>query len=143
MDEGLLKVIGKGSKERIVPIGLSAQRALQRYLFRYRPTPSHLGLDRVFLSIHGTPLTENSIKLVFTRLAKRSGVPRLHAHLLRHTFATRFLINGGDVFTLQQILRHSTLEMVRHYVTLASNHVAIQHQRFSPLDRLDLPRRWP
>ncbi len=141
VDEGLLKVMGKGSKERIVPIGLTAQRALQRYLFRCRPTPRHLGLDKVFLSIHGTPLTENSIKLVFTRLARRSGVPRLHAHLLRHTFATRFLINGGDVFTLQQILGHSTLEMVRHYVTLASNHVAIQHQRFSPLDRLDLPRR--
>jgi integrase/recombinase XerC/integrase/recombinase XerD len=141
MDEGLLKVMGKGSKERIVPIGSNAQRALQRYLFRYRPASRHPGLDRVFLSIHGTPLTENSIKFVFTRLAKRSGVPRLHAHLLRHTFATRFLINGGDVFTLQQILGHSTLEMVRHYVTLASNHVAIQHQRFSPLDRLDLPRR--
>ena len=141
MDEGLLKVMGKGSKERIVPIGLNAQRSLQRYLFRYRPAPRHAGLDRVFLSIHGTPLTENSIKLVFTRLAKRSGVPRLHAHLLRHTFATRFLINGGDVFTLQQILGHSTLEMVRHYVTLASNQVAIQHRRFSPLDRLDLPRR--
>ena len=85
LDEGLLRVMGKGSKERIVPIGLNAQRALQRYLFRYRPAPRHPGLDRVFLSIHGTPLTENSIKLVFTRLAKRSGVPRLHAHLLRHT----------------------------------------------------------
>ena len=78
------------------------------------------------------------MKLTFARLARRSGVYRLHAHLCRHTFATIFLINGGDVFTLQQILGHSTLEMVRHYVSLASNQVVIQHQRFSPLDRLDL-----
>jgi site-specific recombinase XerD len=138
MNDGLLKVMGKGKKERIVPMGSNAQRALQRYLFRNRPKPAHSGIENVFLSVHGVPLTDNSVKLVFSRLAKRSGVGRLHAHLCRHTFATRFLINGGDVFTLQQILGHSTLEMVRHYVNLASNHVAIQHQRFSPLDRLNL-----
>ncbi len=138
MDEGLLKVMGKGKKERIVPMGSNAQRALQRYLFRYRPKPLHLGINNAFLSVLGKPLTENSIKLIFSRLAKKSGVSRLHAHLCRHTFATRFLINGGDVFTLQQILGHSTLEMVSHYVNLAANHVAIQHQRFSPLDRLNI-----
>jgi len=138
MDEGFLKVMGKGKKERIVPIGSNAQRALQRYLFRYRPNPTLSRTDNVFLSIHGDPLTENSIKLMFARLAQRSGIKRLHAHLCRHTFATWFLINGGDVSTLQQILGHSTLEMVRHYVNLASNQVAIQHQRFSPLDRLNI-----
>jgi site-specific recombinase XerD len=140
MNEGVLKVIGKGKKERIVPMGSNAQRALQRYLFRYRPKPIHAGIYYVFLSVMGKPLTENSIKLIFSRLAKKSGVVRFHAHLCRHTFATRFLINGGDVFTLQQILGHSTLEMVRHYVNLASNHVAIQHQKYSPLDRLNLKK---
>ena len=138
IDEGLLKVMGKGKKERIVPMGSNAQRALQRYLFRYRPKPLHLGISNAFLSVLGKPLTENGIKLMFARLAKKSSVTRLHAHLCRHTFATRFLINGGDVFTLQQILGHSTLEMVSRYVNLAANHVAIQHQRFSPLDRLNL-----
>jgi len=138
MDEGYLKVMGKGKKERIVPIGNNAQRALQRYLFRFRPKPFNPVTNNVFLSHSSSPLTENSMKLVFSRLAKRSGVCRLHAHLCRHTFATRFLINGGDVFSLQQILGHSTLEMVRHYVNLASSHVTIQHQKFSPLDRLNL-----
>ncbi len=140
MDEGYLKVMGKGKKERIVPIGNNAQRALQRYLFRFRPKPNNPVTDNVFLSISSQPLTENSMKLMFTRLAKRSGVHRLHAHLCRHTFATRFLINGGDVFSLQQILGHSTLEMVRNYVNLASSHIAIQHQKFSPLDRLNLKK---
>ncbi|MFC2016777.1 tyrosine-type recombinase/integrase [Chloroflexota bacterium] len=138
MDEGYLKVMGKGKKERIVPIGNNAQKVLQRYLFRFRPKPTNPVTDNVFLSVSSKALTENSMKLMFTRLSKRSGVYRLHAHLCRHTFATRFLINGGDVFSLQQILGHSTLEMVRHYVNLASSHIAIQHQKFSPLDRLNL-----
>jgi integrase/recombinase XerC/integrase/recombinase XerD len=138
MNEGFIKVNGKGNRERMVPIGSSAQRILQRYMFRYRSKPANATIDNVFLTSEGSPLSENSVKLMFARLAKRSGVSRLHAHLCRHTFATRFLINGGDVFTLQQILGHSTIEMVRHYVNLASNHVAIQHQRYSPLDRLNL-----
>jgi len=138
INEGFLKVMGKGKKERIVPIGSNAQRALQRYLFRYRPKAANAVIDNLFLSSTGRPLTENSVKLMFARLAKRAGVYRLHAHLCRHTFATMFLINGGDVFTLQQILGHSTLEMVRHYVNLASNQIAVQHQKFSPLDRLNL-----
>ena len=123
-----------------MPFGSSAQRSLQRYLFRFRPEPMHPGIRNVFLSIHGAPLSENGAKLMFARLARRSGVFRLHAHLCRHTFATRFLINGGDVFTLQQILGHSTLAMVGRYVNLASSHIAIQHQRFSPLDRVNLRR---
>ena len=138
MDEGYLKVMGKGKKERIVPLGNNAQKALQRYSFRFRPKPNNPIINNLFLSQSSKPLTENCMKLMFTRLAKRSGVYRLHAHLCRHTFATRFLINGGDVFSLQQILGHSTLEMVRHYVNLASSHITIQHQKFSPLDRLDL-----
>ena len=140
INEGWLKIMGKGKKERIVPIGSSVQRALQRYLFRYRPKPAHQGIDSVFLTTDGTPLTSNSLKLMFARLAERSGVHRLHAHLCRHTFATRFLINGGDVFTLQRILGRSTLEMVRHYVNLVSSHITIQHQKYSPLDCLNLRR---
>jgi site-specific recombinase XerD len=138
--EGFLKVMGKGKKERIVPIGNSAQKALQRYIVRYRARPAYAGIENVFLSAQGIPLTGNSMKLAFARLAQRSGVRRLHAHLCRHTFATRFLTNGGDVFTLQQILGHSTLEMVRHYLSLATSDIIINHRRCSPLDRLNLHR---
>jgi integrase/recombinase XerC/integrase/recombinase XerD len=101
LDQRVLKLTGKGQKERIVPIGNSAQRSLQKYLFRYRQEPAHAGIDNVFLSTSGTPFTENRVKLVFNRMARRSGVIRLHAHLCRHTFATRFLINGGDVFDVR------------------------------------------
>jgi len=81
LDKGFLKVIGKGNKERIVPIGSNAQKALQKYLFRYRPKKVNPTISNVFLSVQGKPLSINSAKLMFARLAKTSGVSRLHAHL--------------------------------------------------------------
>jgi site-specific recombinase XerD len=141
MDEGFVRVLGKGNKQRLVPVGTNAQKALQKYLFRFRPNPASTETNNVFLSANGYPLTVNSMKLMFSKLALRSRVPRLHAHLCRHTFATRYLTNGGNVFALQQILGHSTLDMVKNYVDLAASHVAFEHHRFSPLDRFNLDKR--
>jgi len=140
LEAGWLKVLGKGSKERIVPFGAAAQRALWRYAHHYRPEP--LGPDvYFFLTLDGRPLGTSGLTSTVKRIATRSGVPRLHPHLCRHTFATRYLINGGDVFSLQQILGHTTLEMVRRYVNLASAHVAVQHRKFSPMDQIAGSRR--
>ena len=136
LEECYVKVMGKGQKERIVPFGSSAQKALMKYIFHFRLEP--LTDDRVFLNLDGRPMTEAGLKLMVQRLGRVSGVPRLHAHLLRHTFAVNYLMNGGDVFTLQQILGHTTLEMVRHYINLANAHVMTQHKRFSPVDRMNL-----
>jgi len=136
MNEGLMKVMGKGKKERIVPIGNNAQRALERYFFRYRPEPAHKGLDNVFLSINGNPLTENGIKLMFARLARRAGVNRLHAHLCRHTFAINYLLNGGDIYSLKEILGHNTLEMVNRYLHFTKAQITALHREFSPMDRI-------
>jgi integrase/recombinase XerC/integrase/recombinase XerD len=85
-------------------------------------------------------MSKNSVGLIFSRLARKSGIRRFHAHLCRHTFATNYLLNGGDVFSLQQILGHTSLEMVRRYVTLASSQVRVQHRKFSPMDRMNLGR---
>ena len=140
LEQGYLKVMGKGAKERIVPIGNLAQKALQRYVFHFRREPFYEDQDYLFLTLEGKPMSVNAVKLIFARLAQRSGVKRLHAHLCRHTFATNYLINGGDVFSLQQILGHTSLEMVRRYVTLASAQVRVQHRKFSPMDRMNLGR---
>lgn len=140
LEHGYLKVMGKGSKERIVPIGGLAQKVLQRYVFHFRPEPLSNEEDRLFLTLEGKSMSANAVKLVFARLARKSGVKRLHVHLCRHTFATDYLINGGDIFSLQQILGHTSLEMVRRYVTLASAHVTVQHRKFSPIDRMNLGR---
>lgn len=140
IDQGYLKIMGKGSKERIVPIGGLAQKALQRYVFHFRPEPWRKDKDYLLLTLEGKPMSVNSVQLVFSRLAHKSGVKRFHPHLCRHTFATNYLINGGDLFSLQQILGHTSLEMVRRYVTLASSQVQVQHRKFSPMDRMNLGR---
>ncbi|MCL0053104.1 tyrosine-type recombinase/integrase [Dehalococcoidales bacterium] len=140
IENGYLKVMGKGGKERIVPFGASAQKALLRYLLHFRPEPFNPAVQNFFLTLDGKPLTKNSVKMIFRRIAKKSGIKRLHPHLCRHTFATNYLINGGDVFSLQQILGHTTLEMVRRYVTLASAHVTVQHRKFLPMDRISLTK---
>lgn len=83
-------------------------------------------------------MTYNALRLMMNRLTRRSGVERLHAHLLRHTFAVNYLVNGGDVFSLQQILGHTTLDMVRRYINLTNTPVMAQHNRLSPVDRMNL-----
>ncbi|MDI6815372.1 MAG: tyrosine-type recombinase/integrase [Dehalococcoidales bacterium] len=138
IEGGYLKVMGKGGKERIVPFGALAQKALLRYLLHFRPEPFNPTIQNFFLTLDGRPLTKNCVRMIFRRIGTRAGVKRLHPHLCRHTFATNYLINGGDVFSLQQILGHTTLEMVRRYVTLASAHVTVQHRKFSPMDRISL-----
>jgi site-specific recombinase XerD len=60
----------------------------------------------------------------------------LHAHLCRHTFAINYLLNGGDIFSLQQILGHTALEMVLYYLHFTSSQVAAQHHKYSPIDKL-------
>ena len=136
LNDGYIKVFGKGQRERIVPIGNNVQKAIHRYLFRFRPIPNNPNTNNVFLSMLRRQMSDNAMKLIFRRLAERTNIKRLHAHLCRHTFATKFLSNGGDIFTLQKILGHSTLEMVRRYSNLNSDHVRAQHQIYSPMDRL-------
>jgi integrase/recombinase XerC/integrase/recombinase XerD len=118
----------------LVAFGAACQRALLDYLYRHRGQPAHPGVTSFFLTIDGYPLTIEAIKSLMDRLAVSSGVKRLHPHLLRHTYATWFLLNGGDVFLLKQNLGHKTLAMVEHYVHMASRDVAIRSQSFSPLD---------
>jgi len=133
---GYVKVMGKGAKERIVPIGDFVKMTMWNYIDRIRPEPDIIGCDKLFLSPAGKPITANTIKLVFSRLAKNSGVKRLHAHLCRHTFAINYLLNGGDIFSLREILGHSTLEMVNHYLHFTRSQLTAQHHKFSPMDRL-------
>jgi len=136
MKGGFIKVIGKGNKERIVPIGEFARMTLWHYVTHVRPDHSDSHCDSLFLSCHGQAITPNTIKLMFTRLAKSSGVERLHAHLCRHTFAVNYLLNGGDIFSLREILGHTSLEMVSHYLHFTTAQITDRHHEFSPMDRL-------
>jgi site-specific recombinase XerD len=123
---------GKGNKQRIVRIGNKAQKALWKYVTLYRQGNS----NRLFLNRTGEPLGVLGIKILIKRLGDRVKV-RVHAHQLRHTFAVSFLRAGGDVFSLQYLLGHSTLQMTQRYLqSLNANDAANAHKKFSPLDNL-------
>jgi len=133
--DGFIKIMGKGSKERIVPIGKYIQMTLWTYIDKVRPEPFSPDCNNLFLTRGGKPITVNTIKLLFSRLAKNSGVERLHAHLCRHTFAINYLMNGGDIFSLREILGHTTLDMVNHYLHFTSSQITTQHHKYSPMDK--------
>lgn len=140
IEHGRVWINGKGSKERIVPIGSRSQKYLRRYIIHFRPEPIRPGINNVFLNLDGSVITENSIRLIFKRLSIKCKIPRLHAHLCRHTFGTNYLRNGGDVFSLQKILGHEDLATVKLYMHLVEADVVQKHKLFSPIDRLDLPK---
>jgi site-specific recombinase XerD len=124
---------GKGSKQRVVRIGNKAQKALWKYVTLYRRGAS----DRLFLNRSGEPLGVTGIKLMIRRLGKKVGVANVHVHRLRHTFAISFLRAGGDVFSLQYLLGHSTLAMTQRYLqSLNADDAVNAHRRCSPLDNM-------
>jgi site-specific recombinase XerD len=137
---GMLRVFGKGSRERYVPVGRAARSALRRYLDLSRPEGQTQAL---FLTWDGQPLAPEGIRQVVRRVAARAGVRRVHPHKLRHTAAVTFLRCGGDAFALQRILGHSSLTMTRNYVALTDADMKAAHEKASPADRFwGNGRRW-
>lgn len=135
LEDGELKVIGKGDKERTVPVGLRAVRALRRYRDHFRPA---METAAFFLTYDGQPLTVVAVQKMMVRVKREAGIPRLHVHLLRHTFAIHYLMAGGDAFSLQRILGHSSLDVTRMYVNMASPQLKEKHRLYSPMDNMQL-----
>jgi len=137
--EGLLKItMAKGGRERMVPIGSLVQKSLWKYINHYRPNPMTQTVTTLFLNDKGLPLTKNGIQQTLRRAGRRAGITgvRCSPHTFRHTFAKQYLLNGGDIFSLQKILGHQSLASVRIYLNLFAADVKKQHQRFSPVDNL-------
>ncbi len=128
-----IKVTGKGRKQRFVPFGSTTAKALLRYINHYRPASWS---DQLLLNLDGEPMTIQAIMQAVKRLGNKAGVPRLHAHLCRHTFAVKWLRSKGDLFTLQMVLGHEDLSVTRMYVHLAQLDIDVQHRAVSPVDRL-------
>ncbi len=130
-----LTVLGKGDKERAVPFGAAVKKALWDYA-HWRGDVA--GQDVFFLDQFGGQICPRHFQIMIKRYGKKAGIEgvRISPHTLRHTFATQYILNGGDAFSLQAMLGHSTLEMVKLYVRLANRDVALQHQRYSPIDKL-------
>jgi integrase/recombinase XerD len=113
----LVRCIGKGSKERIVPIGREAVEALRRYLARGRPHLDRRHRPELFLNAQGGPLTRAGAFLILRRLAEKAGLEpeRIHPHLLRHSFATHLLEGGADLRSVQEMLGHADLSTTELY----------------------------
>jgi integrase/recombinase XerD len=117
LDERLVRCIGKGGKERIVPIGRSAAEALRRYLGRGRPYLDRRLRPELFLNARGGPLTRAGAFLIVRKLAEKAGLEpgRVHPHLLRHSFATHLLEGGADLRSVQEMLGHADLATTQIY----------------------------
>jgi integrase/recombinase XerD len=117
LDERLVRVIGKGNKERVVPIGRPAVEALRRYLARGRPHLDRRHRPELFLNAKGGPLTRAGAFLILRKLAEKAGLEpqRVHPHLLRHSFATHLLEGGADLRSVQEMLGHADLSTTELY----------------------------
>jgi integrase/recombinase XerD len=117
LDNRVVRAFGKGSKERIVPIGRQATEALRRYLSRGRPHLDTRHRSEIFLNAQGGPLTRAGAFLILRRLAAKAGLEpeRIHPHLLRHSFATHMLEGGADLRSLQELLGHADLGTTELY----------------------------
>src|SRR4029077_6038705 len=117
LENRLLRAFGKGSKERVVPIGREAADAVRPYLARGRPYLDRGHRQELFLNAHGGPLTRAGVFFVLRRLAAKAGLEpeRIHPHLLRHSFATHLLEGGADLRAVQEMLGHADLSTTELY----------------------------
>jgi integrase/recombinase XerD len=140
LDERLVRCVGKGGKERIVPIGRRAADALRRYLARGRPFLDRRHRPELFLNSRGGPLTRAGAFLILRTLAEKAGLEpgRVHPHLLRHSFATHLLEGGADLRSVQEMLGHADLATTELYT-----HVTDKRRREAYFDAHPHARRQP
>lgn len=134
LDEGFATVFGKGSKERLVPVGGPAARALGRYLRELRPGLDRgQGQGRVFLNARGRPIRRESIWSMVREAARRAGILRaVSPHTLRHTFATHLVEGGADLAAVQELLGHADISTTQIYTHLDRAYLRDIHRRYHP-----------
>jgi integrase/recombinase XerD len=122
---------GKGMKERTLPFSPRTGQMIWRYLATRENTQP---TDPLFVGRLNRPITRTKLAEMFAGIGRRAGVSNVHPHRFRHTFAIQYLRNGGNAYTLQHMLGHSTLETVKIYLKLAQVDVDQMHRRASPVD---------
>jgi integrase/recombinase XerD len=134
LTEGMATVLGKGAKERLVPIGRSAQRALDIYIRETRPgLAKKEGQGVVFLNAQGRPLTRMGIWKILRKHVKRAEIrKRVTPHTLRHCFATHLLEGGADLAAVQEMLGHADISTTQIYTHVDREYLRDVHKRFHP-----------
>ena len=138
LEERVVRVLGKGAKERLVPLGRPAAEAVRRYLALGRPHLDRRYRPELFLNARGGPLTRAGAFLILKKLADRAGLEpaRVHPHLLRHSFATHLLEGGADLRSVQEMLGHADLGTTERYT-----HVSDRRRREAYFDAHPHARR--
>jgi len=134
LDEAFLTVFGKGSKERLVPVGVPALRALGRYLGEVRPDLERgKGKGRIFLNARGTPIGRTAIWTLVKESARRAGIGKtVSPHTLRHTFATHLLEGGADLAAVQELLGHADISTTQIYTHVDREYLRDVHRKYHP-----------
>jgi integrase/recombinase XerD len=134
LDAGFINVIGKGNKERVVPVGRKAAESLNRYIAIGRPklvTPKSPA--NVFLTKRGTPFASVTLWLHIKNRVRRAGVERhMTPHMLRHSFATHLLEHGADLRVIQELLGHANISTTEIYTHVTGNRLRDIHRKFHP-----------
>lgn len=129
-DMTFLRVLGKGSKTRLVPMGRFAVTAINNWLTEREKIVANT--DALFLNSKGTRLTVRSVQLRLKKMAVKQGLPPIHPHMLRHSFATHMLESSGDLRTIQELLGHSSLSTTQIYTKLDYQHLAKIYDQAHP-----------
>jgi integrase/recombinase XerD len=133
LDPGYLRVIGKGSKERIVPLGSQARHWLALYLERARPGLDKRRSDRLFLSVRGAGMTRQAFWQLIKRHGRRAGITgRLSPHVVRHSFATHLLEHGADLRAVQAMLGHASITTTEIYTHITRERLRQLYDRAHP-----------
>ena len=132
LDQGFLLAFGKGSKERIVPVGESAEGWLGRYYREARPALERGRSDAVFLSRLGRPMTRQAFWANLKRYARGAGVRDVSPHVLRHSFATHLLEHGADLRAVQMMLGHADISTTQIYTHIHAQRLKSLYERFHP-----------
>src|SRR5207302_2398081 len=137
LEAGFINVIGKGNKERVVPLGRQAVAALQRYLDVGRPKlVNQRSPANVFLTKRGTPFASVTLWLRIKQRVRRAGIPRnITPHMLRHSFATHLLEHGADLRVIQELLGHASISTTEVYTHVAGSRLREVHSKFHPRAR--------
>lgn len=126
--------IAKNRKHREIPISREVAKRLRQLLDE---TGHYFGdSGRLFMNAYGDDYTADAFRRRLNRLKRKLDMPRLHPHMFRHTFARNYILNGGDIFTLQRILDHAEITTTRKYIQMDVEHIREQHNKFSPLRRI-------
>jgi integrase/recombinase XerD len=134
-DEHFIRVTGKGSKERIVPIGRSALEWIGRYRSRTRPVLARArgASDALFLNARGTPISRMAVWTIVRTCTRKSGIGKeVHPHTFRHSFATHLLEGGADLRSVQEMLGHVNISTTQIYTHIDREYLREVHRTFHP-----------